>query len=499
MQEEAVRMVSSDVNFAKGQFPEYKIGANNMIIEPEKSSEIIPLKEIVARETAQLLEQHKRLSVRDLKEKFEKGLLGANKLSNEAKWREVASLDRQVLLKKLRDTLESLRGEWLVLIEMMLKKQSHWSDSPPFLITFFNQLSIVEALAVQLTQREGELLHEKAEVKKLANFLKQATEDARKVAEEERAIALAEIEKAKAAIKRVEQALEEHELSTTSTENQELEELRKEIQEARRIKMLHQPSRVMDMEHELRALRKLVLEKTQLCIQLKKELAMIKKLQDEGPHLYELEGSESLGSCLRIVCRSDSAPGISNYSIQWYRVNAEGSRKEIISGATKEIYAPEPFDVGRILHAEMNLNDQRVTLMTMSPIDPAAGLGSYVEALSKKSDSEFNVVVTQANGRDYASNSVHVFHVGKLRIKLRKGRSTKAKESYSASMQLCGVRGGGNAAAKAVFWQSKKGLVFTLAFESERERNAAIMLARKFASDCNVLLLGPDDQAPAGT
>lgn len=31
----------------------------------------------------------------------------------------------------------------------------------------------VEALAVQLTQREGELIQEKAEVKKLANFLKQ--------------------------------------------------------------------------------------------------------------------------------------------------------------------------------------------------------------------------------------------------------------------------------------------------------------------------------------
>lgn len=31
----------------------------------------------------------------------------------------------------------------------------------------------VEALAVQLTQREGELIYEKAEVKKLANFLKQ--------------------------------------------------------------------------------------------------------------------------------------------------------------------------------------------------------------------------------------------------------------------------------------------------------------------------------------
>lgn len=31
----------------------------------------------------------------------------------------------------------------------------------------------VEALAVQLTQREGELIQEKTEVKKLANFLKQ--------------------------------------------------------------------------------------------------------------------------------------------------------------------------------------------------------------------------------------------------------------------------------------------------------------------------------------
>jgi hypothetical protein len=31
----------------------------------------------------------------------------------------------------------------------------------------------VEALAVQLTQREGELIYEKAEVKKLASFLKQ--------------------------------------------------------------------------------------------------------------------------------------------------------------------------------------------------------------------------------------------------------------------------------------------------------------------------------------
>lgn len=50
------------------------------------------------------------------------------------------------------------------------------------------------------------------------------------------------------------------------------------------------------------------------------------------------------------------------------------------------------------------------------------------------------------------------------------------------------MRGGGNAAAQAVYWQAKKGVSFVVAFESERERNAAIMLARRFACDCNVSL-----------
>jgi hypothetical protein len=40
------------------------------------------------------------------------------------------------------------------------------------------------------------------------------------------------------------------------------------------------------------------------------------------------------------------------------------------------------------------------------------------------------------NGKDYSSHSVHVFHIGKLRIKLRKGWSTKARESYSTTMKV---------------------------------------------------------------
>lgn len=46
------------------------------------------------------------------------------------------------------------------------------------------------------------------------------------------------------------------------------------------------------------------------------------------------------------------------------------------------------------------------------------------------------VVIFQMNGRNYSSHSVHLFHVSKTRIKLSKGWMTKARESYSGSMQV---------------------------------------------------------------
>lgn len=53
-------------------------------------------------------------------------------------------------------------------------------------------------------------------------------------------------------------------------------------------------------------------------------------------------------------------------------------------------------------------------------------------------------------------------------------------------LQLCGVRGGGEAASQAMFWRPRNDLSLVVAFESTRERNTAIMLARRFAIDCNV-------------
>lgn len=479
MQKEAVPPVSADVVFTSSRFPNYKIGANNQIVEVKEDPKVLSMKEVVARETAQLLDQQKRLSVRDLASKFEKGLAAAAKLSDEAKLREAASLEKHVLLKKLRDALEALRGR------VAGKNKDDVEEA----------IAMVEALAVQLTQREGELIQEKAEVKKLASFLKQASEDAKKLVDEERAFARAEIEKAREAVQRVEEALQEHERISRASGQQDIDELMKEVQEARRIKMLHQPSKVMDMEQELLALRLQLAEKSKHSLLLQKELAMSKRSEE---NMYELDGTEALGSYLRVCPCSERAPELSECSFQWYRLASESGKKELISGATKSVYAPEPFDVGRILHAEIVSDGQMMTVATAGPIDPAPGLGNYVEALVRRHDIEFNVVIVQMNGLDHSSQSIHVLHVGKMRMKLCKGKTTMTKEYYSTSMQLCGVRGGGNAAAQAAFWQAKVGLSFVLAFESERERNAAIMLARRFAFDCNIMLAGPDDRAAPG-
>uniref|UniRef100_A0A5B7AGK3 Stomatal closure-related actin-binding protein 3 n=1 Tax=Davidia involucrata TaxID=16924 RepID=A0A5B7AGK3_DAVIN len=480
MQMQAVLSVSADVSFDSDQFPKYKIGADNQILEEAKEDMKGPsLKEVVEQETTQLLEQQKRLSVRDLASKFDKNLAAAAKLSDEAKLRDVASLEGHVLLKKLRDALESLRGRLAGRNKEDVEKA----------------ISMVEALAVKLTQKEGELIQEKFEVKKLASFLKQASEDAKKLVNQERSFACAEIESARAVVQRFGEALDEQERISQTSGKQELEELMEEVQEARRIKLLHQPSKVMDMEHELRALRVQIREKSTVSVKLQRELVISKRAEENKFCIYELGGSETLGSFLRVQPRSDEAPELSKCSIQWYRVPSEGSRKEIISGANKSIYAPEPFDVGRFLEADIVSNGQKVTVMTAGAIEPAVGLGSYVETLLRKPNTEFNVVISQMNGQNYSSRSVHLFHVGKMRMKLCKGWITKARESYSTSMQLSGFRGGGNSAAKSLFWQARKGQSFVLVFESERERNAAIMLARRYSLDCNVMLAGPEDQA----
>lgn len=62
------------------------------------------------------------------------------------------------------------------------------------------------------------------------------------------------------------------------------------------------------------------------------QLEMTRRHDENKLHLYELEGIERLGSCLQIS-RVDSATEMSSCSIQWYRIQREGSKKELISGS----------------------------------------------------------------------------------------------------------------------------------------------------------------------
>lgn len=81
---EAILPVSVDVSFASNQFPKYKLGPDNQILEePQDDNQGPSLKEVIEEEITELSEQHKRLSVRDLACKFDKNLTSAAKLSDE--------------------------------------------------------------------------------------------------------------------------------------------------------------------------------------------------------------------------------------------------------------------------------------------------------------------------------------------------------------------------------------------------------------------------------
>ncbi|KAG5395611.1 hypothetical protein IGI04_017425 [Brassica rapa subsp. trilocularis] len=454
-----VEAISADVSFASNQFPSYKLGPDDQIVDEPKENEKHPsVKDVVDKETGDLSDQHKRLSVRDLACKFDKNLAAAAKLVDEAKLSEVTSLEGHVMLKKLRDALESMRGRMDGRNKEAVEKA----------------ISMVEALAVKLTQHEGGFIQEKTEVKKLASFLKQASEDAKKLVNQERSFACAEIDSARTLVMRLGGAFEEQELCSKASRAQ---------------------GPVMGMQHELHDLKSQIQEKSAYSIKLQREIAIIKRAEGSKSCPYVLDGAQTLGSCLKIRASSDSnASDISKCSFQWYRAASESSRREAISGANQSVYAPEPYDVGRVIQADILCNGQKFTVTTEGRINTASGLQSRVESLMRKSNSEFTVmvVISQMNGQDHVSRS-HVFTVGKARVKLSRGWITKAREIYSNSMQLCGVRGNANAPAKALFWQPRKGLSFLLTFESEQERNAAIVLSRKYAYDCNVTLVGPDD------
>ncbi|KAH8955102.1 hypothetical protein BDL97_08G117000 [Sphagnum fallax] len=236
----------------------------------------------------------------------------------------MVSMDLPSVLKKLRTLLGGLAGR------VAGRNKDDAAEA----------LSLVEVMKAQWIKKERELEQEKENVRKQAALFKQASDDARKMMEKAQSNAHSEIEAARATVLRVEASLMEHVESLGIAEKQELEEMRKQIIEARRIKMLHEPSKLVAA-----------------------------KRTGQAGH-FQLQGEERLGASLTIGPSKENDFDISKCTIQWHRESADGSKHGRITGANRPQYAPEPFDVGWVLRVEILLpNGKQETLLTSGPLD----------------------------------------------------------------------------------------------------------------------------------
>jgi len=325
------------------------------------------------------------------------------------------------------------------------------------------------------------------------------------------AVAQASREAAEYIVQKEEEVRLQLEEETAKAENAQAraEAAEAEILHARRIQHLHNSTdiarttlQLTKAQNEVEELKYEVQAKSVECEELKLQLQKFKNHRTSGelrrapsssqaPEVgFGLLGDTVLGSTLRVT-------GTAHYQdagSQWYRMGEDGG-KELIAGATRAQYAPEPRDVGFRLGCALTQPVDGTVVDTATPaaIRVGDGLQEYVNTLLAKGGGEFNVVIVQLNGSMQDRKSVFQLEVLHGRLKIKRNGKTKYKEHYSQTMQVCGARGGGDAAAQGLFLALSSSLVFMLACESSRERNAAIMLIRRFALESNIQLGGPED------
>lgn len=120
------------------------------------------------------------------------------------------------------------------------------------------------------------------------------------------------------------------------------------------------------------------------------------------------------------------------------------------------------------------------------------GFGDHVARMISRGTWSLNVIIVQQSGKVQQERPLHKLEISLGKIKLRRDDKTRFKESYNGEMQVCGARGGGDAAAQGLFLNLKGNLSFMLACESKQERNTAIYLIRKFAMLQSVALGSSD-------
>ena len=210
--------------------------------------------------------------------------------------------------------------------------------------------------------------------------------------------------------------------------------------------------------------------------------------------VQSISGTPVLGGTLRV----SGATALPYATFQWLRVHKSGA-EDPIGGATRQQYAPEPRDVGLVLACAITPapGEPVQTVRTAVPLADMEGLAAAVEAYAAKESAEFNCVVVQRNGEMQDRREVHQLDVLSDRVKLKRSGKTRFKEAYGDGMQVCGARGGGDAAAQGLFLALSPSLVFMLACESAKQRNAAILLIRSRARERGFQVLGPKDKTDA--
>ncbi len=163
-----------------------------------------------------------------------------------------------------------------------------------------------------------------------------------------------------------------------------------------------------------------------------------------------------LGGTLRV----SGASGLPYATFQWVRVHKSGV-EDAIGGATRQQYAPEPRDVGVVLACAVTPapGDSVQVVSTGVPLADMEGLAPAVAAFATKEAAEFNCVVVQRNGEMQDRREVHQLEVLGDRVKLKRSGKTRFKEAYGDGMQVCGARGGGDAAAQGLFLALSPSLV----------------------------------------
>ena len=108
-----------------------------------------------------------------------------------------------------------------------------------------------------------------------------------------------------------------------------------------------------------------------------------------------MTGACVLGSTLRV----GGITGLPNVAFQWFRIAPSGV-EELIGGATRQQYAPEPRDVGLTLRCAVTASPGEAPQMISSPqaVTDMEGLSSTVAGAANLESVEFNCVVVQRNG-----------------------------------------------------------------------------------------------------